>query len=150
MKTIWDKLNLKTGRRVVVLDSPESFEPHLETVPGGAGRDEASCAGAEFLLAFATRRVEIEAVAGHVARMAEGDVTVWVAYPKGSSKRYACEFNRDTGWEPLGAVGLEGVRQVAIDDDWSAIRFRRVAFVKTMKRDPRRALTRTGRDKASR
>ncbi len=28
---------------------------------------------------------------------------------------------------------------VAIDEDWSALRFRRAEFIKTMKRDPSRA-----------
>ena len=39
------------------------------------------------------------------------------------------------------AVGFEGVRRVAIDDDWSAIRFRRVEFIKKITRDPKRAMT---------
>ncbi|HNM27658.1 MAG TPA: hypothetical protein PKL15_19570, partial [Saprospiraceae bacterium] len=56
------------------------------------------------------------------------------AYPKGSSKTYRCEFNRDNGWQALGEVGYEPVRQVAIDEDWSALRFRRVEFIKTMTR----------------
>jgi hypothetical protein len=32
------------------------------------------------------------------------------------------------------AVGFEGVRQVAIDDQWSALRFRRAEFIETMNR----------------
>jgi hypothetical protein len=57
-----------------------------------------------------------------------------VAYPKGTSKKYKCEFNRDTGWSALGEFGLEGVRQVAIDEDWSALRFRKVDYIKSMQR----------------
>ncbi len=41
----------------------------------------------------------------------------------------------------MGAVGFEGVRQVAIDEDWSALRFRRVEYIKRMTRDPKRAMT---------
>jgi len=59
---------------------------------------------------------------------------LWFAYPKGSSKRYKCEFNRDNGWAVLGSLGFEGVRMVAIDEDWSALRFRRVEYVKNMTR----------------
>ena len=47
---------------------------------------------------------------------------------------YKCDFNRDNGWTRLGELGFEPVRQVAIDDDWSALRFRRVGFIKTMTR----------------
>jgi hypothetical protein len=49
---------------------------------------------------------------------------VWVAYPKKASRRYGCEFDRDTGWQALGDAGFEPVRQVAIDEDWSALRCR--------------------------
>jgi hypothetical protein len=61
-----------------------------------------------------------------------GDAILWMAYPKGTSKRYECEFNRDNGWDVLGRAGFEGVRQVAIDEDWSALRFRRVEFSKSL------------------
>jgi hypothetical protein len=40
----------------------------------------------------------------------EGDAIVWMAYPKGSSRTFRCEFNRDTGWAVLGAAGYEAVR----------------------------------------
>jgi hypothetical protein len=55
---------------------------------------------------------------------------IWFAYPKGSSKRYSCEFNRDSGWNVIRAAGFESVRMVAIDEDWSALRFRRLEYVK--------------------
>jgi hypothetical protein len=34
----------------------------------------------------------------------------------------------------LGAAGFEPVRMVAVDEDWSALRFRRVGFIKTLTR----------------
>ena len=38
--------------------------------------------------------------------------------------------NCDSGWPVLGAAGFEPVRMVAIDADWSALRFRRVEHIK--------------------
>lgn len=64
----------------------------------------------------------------------EGDGVLWFAYPKGTSKRYKCDFNRDNGWEILGQYGFEPVRMIAIDEYWSALRFRRAEYIKTMKR----------------
>jgi hypothetical protein len=40
-----------------------------------------------------------------------------------------CEFNRDKGWGVLARSGFDCVRQVAIDEDWSALRFRRIEFI---------------------
>jgi hypothetical protein len=65
-----------------------------------------------------------------VATRAVGDATVWFAYPKGTSKKYQCDFNRDNGWDTLKAQGFDTVRAVAIDEDWTALRFRRVEFIK--------------------
>ena len=65
--------------------------------------------------------------------------------PKGTSKNYKCEFNRDTGWKILGELGFEPVRMVAIDADWSALRFRRAEFIKTMIRDAKYALSAEGK-----
>jgi hypothetical protein len=72
-----------------------------------------------------------------------------MVYPKGTSKRYKCEFNRDSGWASLGQAGYEAVRQVAVDEDWSALRFRKVEHIKTMKRNPEGAISSAGRKKAS-
>jgi len=60
---------------------------------------------------------------------ADGDPLLWFAYPKGSSKKYRCAFNRDTGWDVLKSLGFDTVRAVAIDEDWSALRFRRVECI---------------------
>jgi hypothetical protein len=64
-----------------------------------------------------------------IARKAAGDAVLWFAYPKGTSKRHASEINRDTGWDSLKSADFETVRLVAIDQDWSALRFRRAAYV---------------------
>jgi len=80
-----------------------------------------------------------------LAARLEGDATLWFAYPKGTSRRYTCDFNRDTGWDAVGRIGFEPVRQVALDEDWSALRFRRAEFIKSLRRAPERALSARGR-----
>lgn len=48
---------------------------------------------------------------------------LWFAYPKKSGS-LASDISRDDGWEPLAAHDLLPVTQVALDSDWSALRFR--------------------------
>ncbi len=72
-----------------------------------------------FAIGFAIRQKELDQISSTVARLQVEDPIIWIAYPKGSSKKYKCEFNRDTGWYVLGEAGFEPVRQVAIDEDWS-------------------------------
>lgn len=50
----------------------------------------------------------------------------WIAYPKKTSKKYKTELNRDNIWEYMKKYGYEGIRMVAIDEDWSCMRFKKV------------------------
>jgi len=145
MTPLFNKLNLGSHRQILVLNAPDSFEPELSALTGvSVHRDPSTLPAMPFAIAFVRTLAEVEAVAALLPKTV-GDVVVWLAYPKMSSKRYQCDFNRDTGWAALGTVGFEGVRQVAIDEDWSALRFRRVEFVKTMARDTSRAASATGK-----
>jgi hypothetical protein len=44
----------------------------------------------------------------------------WIAYPKGNR----ADINRDSLWPILAEYGMRPVSQVAIDEVWSALRFR--------------------------
>lgn len=143
---LFKKLNLKEQTEVLVLDAPESFEAELEALDDVPVYDDVRDVDEiAFALVFVMSEAEVEAAAEAIAPKAQGDAIIWFAYPKVTSKRYRCDFDRDTGWTSLGELGFEGVRQVAIDADWSALRFRRVNYIKTMKRDPSRAITPEGK-----
>lgn len=149
MSDIFKKLNLKSEREILVVNSPDSFEPEISALSGvSVRRDPGRARSVKFALAFVTQADELDRLARALTSKAEGDAVLWFAYPKKSSKKYRCEFSRDTGWGVLGEAGFEGVRQVAIDEDWSALRFRRVQFIKTLKRDSKRALSAAGKARA--
>jgi hypothetical protein len=130
MASVFDKLNFKNQREILVLSAPPSFEPELRTLSRvSILRDARKAKSIEFVIAFVTRRAEVEAAVKLIVPKTDGDVVLWFAYPKGTSQRVAGEINRDRGWEPLQSAGFETVRLVAIDEDWSALRFRRTAYV---------------------
>jgi hypothetical protein len=150
MSPLFHKLNLKQQTEIVVLNAPDTFQVELSALNEiSVLRDVESVEAITFSLAFVTKQAEINEVAEAIAKKAQGDAVIWFAYPKGSSKKYKCEFNRDNGWEILGKLGFEGVRQVAIDEDWSALRFRRVEFIKTIARDQKRAMSEQGKARAT-
>ena len=130
MAATFEKLNWKDQQNVVVLDAPESFEPELASISATIHREFSSVKETTFLLAFVTRKTEVDALSSQIAMRAKGDAIVWFAYPKGSSKNYKCDFNRDTGWDAMSTLGFETVRAIAIDEDWTALRFRRSEYVK--------------------
>lgn len=136
------KLNLKDQREIVVLNAPASFQSELKSLKGVTVRRDAKGGGdIDFSLAFVMTQKEVDTIGPLVAKKAKGDAVVWFAYPKGSSKRYKSQINRDNGWAVMGKAGFEPVRMVAIDEDWSALRFRRVEFIKTMNRPEEVRLT---------
>ncbi|MCD9029501.1 hypothetical protein LDO26_15000 [Luteimonas sp. BDR2-5] len=148
MTPLFRKLNLKDQRSIVVLNAPESFEPELRALADAAvkvSRKVEKGAGVAFGIAFVITRKQLDEASAILAAAADGDAVLWMAYPKGTSKRYKCEFNRDDGWSSLGQAGFEAVRQVAIDENWSALRFRRVEFIKSLTRAPARAMTQAGK-----
>jgi len=148
MHPLFKKLNYKDQPAILVLGHPDSFKPILDEMRPHAsiitemGQDKSI----QFAIAFVKTQQEVNATVTSIAPLLEGDAILWMCYPKGTSKRYTCDFNRDTGWDIFGEYGMEGVRQVAIDEDWSALRFRKVAFIKTMTRKFK-ALSQEGKSK---
>ncbi|GAB4496973.1 MAG: hypothetical protein OHK0019_29690 [Saprospiraceae bacterium] len=132
MDAIFKKLNFKNQPEILVINHPVSFQPNLDAMAGLAKiqTEVADVGKIQFALAFVTKQNEVDMLATQIAAKTEGDALVWFAYPKGTSKRYKCEFNRDTGWAVVGKMGFEPVRMVAIDEDWSALRFRRAEYIK--------------------
>jgi hypothetical protein len=130
MPPVFAKLNLKDQREILVVDPPSSFEPVLLALEDVVvRRDPAQLARVSFALAFVTTQAGLDALSAQLAVRAQGDAVLWFAYPKASSRRHRCEFNRDTGWDVIRAHGFDSVRQVAIDEDWSALRFRRAEYI---------------------
>ena len=150
MVPVFAKLNLKDQPQIVVIGSPASFEGELAALKGVAViRDLKKAKLLTFSLAFVTTQEQVDVLGPAIARKAEGDAIVWFAYPKGSSKKYKSQINRDHGWNVLGQEGFEPVRMVAIDEDWSALRFRRAAFIKTMTRAKEHRLSERGKERPS-
>ena len=71
-------------------------------------------------LVFADDARSLRAVlAAHGDRLTLTPV-LWIAYPKANRT----DINRDTLWPIVAELGLRPITQVAIDETWSALRFR--------------------------
>ncbi|HEY0066542.1 MAG TPA: hypothetical protein VGB46_04245 [Flavisolibacter sp.] len=136
MTPLFNKLNLKDQKEILVVNAPESFLKETAQIEREVQvfQDPKKVKKTGFAIAFVTQQKDIDSLAPVLAGKLDGDGILWFCYPKGTSKKYKCDFNRDTGWQTLGKLGFEGVRMVAIDEDWSALRFRRAEYIKTMKR----------------
>jgi hypothetical protein len=75
------------------------------------------------VLIFVNNLTEVERLTPEGIATVRRDGLLWIAYPKGSSK-VKTDVNRDTLWKAVQPLGWDAVRQIAIDETWSAIRFR--------------------------
>ena len=142
-------MNYKGQDPIVVLDAPEAFVEALNEMREICTVHTELEAGTlyPYLLAF---NVDIAALKKNVDRMEshiQEDAIFYLAYPKKSSKKYKSDITRDQGWEAIGQLGYEPVRQVAIDADWSALRFRKVEHISKLTRNPKMILSKEGMEK---
>ena len=147
MTPLFKKLNFKGSERILVMNAPDYFEQELtEIAPFTTVQKDADKVSLiDFVMVFALKQEQIDTAIAQIAPKLHEDAIVWFCYPKGTSKKYKCDFNRDTGWATLGKYNLEPVRQVAIDEDWSALRFRKTEYIKTLTRS--RALSTEGKER---
>jgi hypothetical protein len=139
-----------SGGQVVVLHAPPEFKPVMDKWRSdGLPVSQRRTPGSRFVLAFVHSCADIERQAGAIVTSVGRDGILWFAYPKKSSQRYRSDIARDDSWAVLGRMGYEGVRQVAIDDDWTALRFRHVDAIRSLTRDPSRAISEAGRARTS-
>jgi ApbE superfamily uncharacterized protein (UPF0280 family) len=108
------KLNLKKGMKLRVVGKPANVD--LSNVQA------TSSAKADAVIVFAKTLAEVDAKAGPAVAAAKEDRIAWVAYPKAG--QLDTDLNRDVLWKHLLKKGVQAVRQVAINEVWSALRFR--------------------------
>jgi hypothetical protein len=111
------KLQLKNGQSLETVLLPESITSDLAVVaPAGDSDLEPA------LVVFVVDRTTLQEQLTQIVAAATRDRLTWVAYPKAG--QLGTDLNRDSLAALLGASGVEPVRQIAIDDVWSALRFR--------------------------
>ena len=132
MTETFKKLNFKAQSPILVMEAPSSFAPQTAAMKKETEIHAAPKKGTRysFVLVFAEMRAQVEEACRAVLKLLDGDAVCWFAYPKGTSKKLKSDLNRDLLAEALSPFGIRPVRQIAIDDDWSALRFRLTKFVR--------------------
>ena len=108
------KLQIKPGQSLAALNLPPGV-----TLPGSTSGTEPGSADA--VIGFAVSRDDLGGLRP-VISAARADRLAWIGYPKGG--RLGTDLNRDRLVQALAVEGIQPVRQVSIDDTWSALRFR--------------------------
>jgi hypothetical protein len=122
-KSVAQKLGLKPGRTLLVRYAPAPIGKMLGAVPDGAEVTEAGTGRFPLVLVFARDRAAMAKELPPCKAKLETGGALWIAYAKGTSSK-ATDINRDSIREYVTTIGLDTVAQIAIDDDWSALRLK--------------------------
>jgi hypothetical protein len=119
-KSVAEKLTIKPNTTLWLSDVRHlaRIEPLPEGVAVAAGMDEAMTA-----VIFADDGASLREALTEHRRSLRAPSSLWIAYPKANR----ADINRDTIWPIVGEHGLRPISQIAIDDTWSALRFRPLA-----------------------
>jgi hypothetical protein len=122
-KTVAQKLLIKEGKKVLLVNAPKGYKTTLGALPVGAKVVSKAAGPVDVLQLFIANRQEMEAELPKLKALAGPQSLIWVTYLKGTAKTRT-DINRDSLHTYARTIGLEGVSLVSIDDDWSAMRFK--------------------------
>ncbi len=119
-----DKLRIKPGFTLLTLHAPDNFIKGLGKVPAGVTiTNKGTKADQDHW--FVLNGTQLEKEMSTVMKMVNQEVSVWVYYPKGTSK-IQTDLTRDKGWDCLLAEGdkLTWISLISFDNTWSVFGFR--------------------------
>jgi hypothetical protein len=133
MNKLLEKLNYKGQQRIALLNVENGFIDSLYPDLSGKiiDREIDPRCPYSFILIFVKSISDVEHNTPEVLHNLTADGILWYCYPKKNSKKYKSDLTRDHGWKPLNDSGLYGIRMVSIDDNWSAMRFRNIKYIKS-------------------
>lgn len=116
-KTVAEKLQIKPGAAFWI-SHPDRLDL-LGPLPAGVRLvDELASAGVGLI--FGASAAEVRAQLDGRREQLAAPPILWVAYPKANK----ADINRDSLWKIVADYGLRPNAQVALDETWSALRFR--------------------------
>lgn len=123
-RTLAQKLGFKPGLRACIFGAPDTMALDIPVSDSGPFA---------FQIHFARSRADVTRIAEGAARRYETGAVFWIAFPK-KSGAIKSDLTRDEGWAPLTSQDFLPVSNVALDADWSALRFRKRAEIPKLTR----------------
>jgi hypothetical protein len=119
-KPVAERLQVKGGRRLAVIGASAAVDDKI-----GVETRRCDMPEADVVVLFVADRARLESVLPNAIETASKDAIIWIGYPKLTSE-LAGDLSRDLIRALVARSGLDTVSQIAIDDDWSAMRVKRV------------------------
>lgn len=128
--TVLEKLQLNGEKNLLIQGLPSTVEKQFNKLSFAKNVTPLLKARKiDFALIFAISQKQLTDILKDVFPALHKDAKVWIAFPKVSSK-IVSDLCRDCKWEFMTANGFEGIRLVALDHAWGAMRFVKAGQVK--------------------
>ena len=122
-KPLADKLGVKAGCRLWLLDPPRRYQALIGPLPQGVEPVD-DIGAADVIHAFARDRATLAAHAARLTSMPRLGAALWISWPKKSSALFV-DLTENGVREILLPTGWVDVKVCAVDDDWSGLKFLR-------------------------
>jgi hypothetical protein len=126
---VMQKLRILQGNALLLLNAPEGYERMLGALPDGVQVAKEPSGQYDVVVLFARDRAELERVLRQATGAVRDGGVLWIAWEK-KAKRGPDDLNRDSLWAAVQPSGWGPVTNVAIDETWSALRFKPESEIK--------------------
>jgi len=124
-QSLLEKLQLTDEKNLLIQGLPSSIEKQfMKLTFSKSVTPLLKSRKIDFALVFAVNHLQLVGILRDVVPALQEDAVFWIAYPKLTSK-IASDLSRDKNWDFVADYGFEAVRMIALDNVWSAGRFRK-------------------------
>lgn len=120
-RSLQDKLGLKAGNRMIVLNAPDDYTRLLGVLPTSAVVAKQLHGEFDFIHFFTKRLSELQKQMPKLKMALKKTGLLWVSWPKGNAK-VATDVNENVVREVALKNGLVDVKVCAVDDTWSGLK----------------------------
>jgi hypothetical protein len=129
MSPLAKKLLMKPGQQWLIVNPPEDYLAALEPLPDGVQLSFTVKGSVNGMQVFVKNSAELTEVLKQLKPALTEETTLWVIYPK-KSLGIETDLQMMSGWEVAKPYGLRPVASAAINNVWTALRFRPEHLVK--------------------
>jgi hypothetical protein len=138
MNSVIKKLRIKEGMQIAVINPPDGYVKSLGKLPKSIVIETSPKGLYDLVHLFVRNKAELTQMAQKTARLLKHGSPFWISYPKKSSK-IKTDLSRDEGWKIMSALNFEGVSLIAIDETWTAGRFKFIENGKSLQELPKQS-----------
>lgn len=120
-RSLVDKLGIKPGTRIAIVNAPRGYRGTLGVLPAGVSIASSVRGRFPFIHFFARSRAQLQKRLRVLLRALEPNGTLWISWPKKASG-LKTDMTEDVVRDVALPVGLVDVKVVAVDEVWSGLK----------------------------